>query len=513
MSQAEDKKGNKSPQAVYVRHGSFVVSISKDAIQATLTLTPAIGGGDPVAFEEILTECKNQGIVFGLKEEAIREAIREVGETQSEVRDVVIAEGEPAVSGEDGEFKLQVQLASGAKAKVSEDGSVDFKEQDIFTQVSKGELLAIVTKATEGKRDGRTVKGAEVKAGSGKSYPVDIGDHIRVEEKQDSTHYFSEIDGRLNTNRIRLTVDPVLTIEGDVGPKTGNINFRGAVVVRGNVLDTYEISAAKGIVVEGNVRNAVLRTLGDIDIQKGVIGKNKGRVIAKGNVSVRFAENANIQAGGNIVIHRAALNSRLMAGKRIISVENRGQIIGGELNAKRGAEVKVLGNEQEQKTEISVGSDFDLRRRIKDTEKKLNSHREALGKVLSFLEKLKEVAANAKTLPAEIKTKYAQAIKTKARLEEAIANMKKAIESDVRKLDQPMDATIIVHNTMHRGVRISFGKSHLEPDSVQTGVRIFFDRKNQEIKVQKEFLRGDSGTAKRNDKPAVIASKKEKGGK
>ena len=516
MSQAEDKQGNDSPQSKYVRHGSFVVLISTGAMQATLSLAPAVGGGDPVTFEEILTECKNQQIVFGLKEEAIREAIQELEATRKEVRDVVVAEGEPAIGGEDGELKLQVELASGAKGKVSEDGYVDYKDQDLYTQVSKGELLAIVTKATEGKKNGRTVKGVEVKPGSGKSYAVNLGDNIHVEEKQDSIHYFSEIDGRLNTDRTKLAVDPVLIIEGDVGPETGNINFLGAVLVSGNVLDNYEITAEKGIVVEGNVRSAVLRSPGDIDIHNGVIGKNKGLVVAKGKVSVKFAENANIQAGGDIVIHRAALNCRLLAGNRIIAVENRGQIIGGELKARGGAEVKVLGNEQEQKTEIVVGSDFDLRRRIKDTEQKLHNHRETLDKILLFLERLKKVAANPDDLSAEMKKKYLQAIEAKTRLVESITNMEKATESNIKKLDKPMDASIIVHKTMHRGVQISFGKFHFEPDSEQTGVKIFFDRQHQQIKVEKEFLshqEQDPGETEPNDKPAFIAPRKKKGRK
>ncbi len=515
MSQdEEDKQGNDSPRATHARHGSFVVSISRDAIQATLSLAPAIGGGDPVTLEEILTECKSQGIVFGLKEESIREAIQELKATRKEVKDVVVADGEPAIGGEDGELKLQVQLASGAKGKESEDGSVDFKDQDLVTQVRKGELLAIVIKATEGKKNGRTVKGVEIKAGSGKSYSVDLGDNIRTEEKQDSMHYYSKIDGRLQKDGAKLTVDPVLSIEGDVGAETGNINFLGAVLVSGNVLDNYEISAEKGIVVEGNVRSAVLRSSGDIDIHNGVIGKNKGLVTAKGNVSVKFAENANIKAGGDIVIHRAALNCRLLAGNRIISVENRGQIIGGELKATGGAEVKVLGNEQEQKTEISVGSDFDLRRRIKEAQQKLQKPQEVLDKILLFLERLKNVAANPEDLPAEMKTKYEQAIKTKAQLEESITKMEKAIESSMKKLAEPMDASIIVHEIMHRGVRINFGKSYFEPDSEQRGVKIFFDRQDRQIKVEKEFLshqRREPGETERKDKSDFIAPRKGKG--
>ena len=395
-----DKRQNSdSPRARPVRHGSFSVSISEDAMQATLTLTPAIGGGRSVTFEEILAECKDQGIVFGLKEEAIRQAMQKAEAEGKEVTGIVVAEGEPAIGAEDEQLELQVQFASGTRGKVSEDGYIDYKKQDLYTQVVKGELLAILTKATREKQDGCTVTGVEIKAGSEKSYSVDLGDNIHVEEKQDSIHYYSEIDGRLQMDGARLSVDPVLTIEGDVGPETGNIDFLGAVLVRGNVLDNYEISAQKGIVVEGNVRSAVLRSPGDIDIHNGVIGKNKGLVSAKGDVSVKFAENANIQAGGNIVIHRAALNCRLLAGNRIISVENRGQIIGGELEAKRGAEVKVLGNEQEQKTEIAVGSDFDLRRRIKNTEKKLHSHRQALDKILLFLERQEKAAANPDDLP------------------------------------------------------------------------------------------------------------------
>ena len=153
-------------------------------------------------------------------------------------------------------------------------------------------------------------------------------------------------------------------------------------------------------------------------------------------------------------------------------------------------------------------------RRIKNTEKKLHSHRQAFDKILLFLERLKKVAANPDDLPAELKTKYEQVIKTKARLEEAIANMKKAIESNMKKVDEPMDANIIVHNTMHRGVRISFGKSHFEPDYEQSGVKIFFDRQHRQIKVEKEFLshqKREPGETKRDNKLDFMAPRKETG--
>ncbi len=482
----EQPADDTTPSA-YVHNGDFSVLVSSDGMRAMLALAPPIGGGKPVTVDEILEECKNQNIVFGLNEQAIRKAVQEAEHSQEAIRDVVVAEGEPPIGGEDEKLELQVQLASGARGLVREDGSVDFKIQDLYTQVRKGDLLAILTKATAGKKNGRTVRGVEVKAGSGKSLPVRVGDNIRIEEKLNSTRYLSEIDGLLKAGRANLSVSPVLLIEGDVGPETGNIDFKGAVLVRGNVLDTYEIAAEKGIIVEGNVRNAVLRSSEDIEVHNGVLGKSKGMVIAKGNVVVKFAENANIQAGGNIVIQKAALNSRLSAGNRIISVENRGQIIGGELKASHGAEVKVLGNELDQKTEISLGDDSDLRKRIKDSQQKLGDQREALDKIQAFLEKMKRVAPEPEKLGEDLKAKYARAIEMKSKLEKSIAIIKQGVDSDIKKLDRPMDAHLIVHKTLYRGVRVSFGNSHFEPESEQSGVRVYFDRKSMEIKVDKEI--------------------------
>jgi uncharacterized protein (DUF342 family) len=509
-----DQSANGTTSSVYVRNGDFSVLVSSDGMKAGLTLTPAIGGGQAVTADEILEECRNQRIVFGLNEQAIRKAVQESEHSQEVIRDVVVAEGDPPIGGEDEKLELQVQLATGARAKEREDGSVDFKIQDLYTQVRKGELLAILSKATPGKKNGRTVRGVEVKAGSGKSLTVRIGDNIRIEEKLTSTHYFSEIDGLLKAGRANLSVNPVLVIEGDVGPETGNIEFKGAVLVRGNVLDTYEISAGQGIIVEGNVRNAILRSSGDIEVHNGVLGKNKGQVIAKGNVIVKFAENANIQAGGNIVIQKAAMNSRLSAGDRIISVENRGQIIGGELKAKHGAEVKVLGNELDQKTEISLGSDVDLRKRIKDAQQKLGDQREALDKILLFLEKLKRVAQDPEKLNEDLKAKYRRAMEMKDKLEKSIAIVKKNVDSDVEELDRPMDAHLVVHNTLYRGVRVSFGNSHYEPESEQRGVRISFDRKNLEIKVDNDIpkLEKQSPARKRRDEPSgLLEPRKETG--
>ena len=159
---------------------------------------------------------------------------------------------------------FHVMRASGSTVALRGDGGVDFKNIDLVTSVKKDQLLAVMKKEKPGLTDGHTVKGEVWKAQSGKPVSIDVGNNIRVEERGDAAEYYAGIDGQLMFDGYRLSVEPVLAIEGDVGPKTGHIKFNGIVHVKGSVQDTYNIFSKKDIIVEGNVGNCYIKTDGNL---------------------------------------------------------------------------------------------------------------------------------------------------------------------------------------------------------------------------------------------------------
>ena len=482
-----DEKGTLYIRAKQFRHGSFTVRMAEDEMAASLSLTPPLGGGREVSVDTVLDECQRMGITSGLDRRAIEEAVRQASEIGEGVSDVVIARGVNPVNGRDGKVEFHVVRASGSTGRVRGDGSVDFKNLDRVTNVKQNQLVAVLTRPAPGQREGRTVRGQAIKAQSGKPAVLEVGNNVRAEERNGAVHYYAAINGKLLVDGNKISVEPVLAIEGDVGPKTGHIRFSGMVHVSGSVQDTYNVFSKKDVVVEGNVGNCVIKTEGNLTVHNGILGKNRGLIQVGGTVQVKFAENSHIRAGGDIRIQRAAMNCKLVAGSRIIAVEEKGQIIGGQLKAGDGIEVKTLGNESEHRMEVYVGSDFSVEQKLETLTEKIRKYERALAKIVLVLDKLKKVSPDPEGLPENLRKLYVETRKKSTIAKVAIAELRKKQHLLEGNLDEVRDAEVLVHDTLHRGVKLFFGRFTLEPDTRENRVRIFYDRKKCKVAIERNL--------------------------
>ena len=78
------------------------------------------------------------------------------------------------------------------------------------------------------------------------------------------------------TDREKINVFPVYEVNGDVDYNTGNIDFVGTIVIRGNVRSGFKVKADGDIRIIGSVEGAELEAAGSIEISAGIIGQNKG---------------------------------------------------------------------------------------------------------------------------------------------------------------------------------------------------------------------------------------------
>jgi uncharacterized protein (DUF342 family) len=386
----EDNKGTFYIRGRLFKQGDFTIDVSEDEMQALLTVEPPLGGARAVSSDEVVDKCRSMGIVYGLREDAIREAVEKADNEKTTVENVLIAEGENPVNGKDSSFEFKVRLASGSKFEIKEDGRTDFKEYDLITRIKEGDLVAVMKKAGEGVKDGKTVKDVLLPAKKGHDVDVSPGKNIRFEEREGTIYYYSQAAGQLLTDGHHFSVEPLMVINGDVGTKTGNIDFDGSVLIKGNVNDSFRVRAGKDITIQGNVGSAFVYSDGTITVRNGVIGKYKGLVTAKGDIILKFAENSNIQSHGDIIIHRAVLNCKLIAGGKIVSTQEKGQVVGGDIKAQKGLEVKMLGNESENKMNVYVGTDFFLESQISEIKEKMGKYEGSLAKLKLLLDKLEK---------------------------------------------------------------------------------------------------------------------------
>ena len=479
----KDSKGVYYIRGKIYRHGTYNIVVSDDEMKAFLTVTPSIGGGKSLNADKIIEECKKKGIVFGLKEDVIREVAIKAEENRETIRDIVIAEGEESVDGEDGKLEFKVKLATGNRFKVLENGKVDFKEQDLITTVEEGDLIAVVKKPQPGQKDGHTVLGDVIEAKQGNEVNLEAGNNVRIEDKENEIHFYAEISGQLVKEKNMISIEPLYVIDSDVGAKTGNIGFKGAVLIKGSINDGFKVQATGDVTIQGNVGKAIVQSKENVVVNNGFAGKHKGLIYARKDVTIKFAENGTIKAEGNIFISRAALNCRLISGGKVVSVKEKGQIIGGMIKAKKGLEAKIIGNELEHKMDIFVGLDYLTEEKLSEIKNKIAKYVQNLKKIDLVVEKIKKVNNDPNELPDSLKKIYIDARKKRTLLKLAIDNLKKKEEDYLQNLSEIENAEIIVRETIYPGVKIYFGDKLYEIESKKNNVKIIFDTTIQKVKV------------------------------
>ena len=96
-----------------------------------------------------------------------------------------------------------------------------------------------------------SVTGEIVSARIGRELPPLAG---RGFVRMDNNHiYFSNMDGKIEYANNRIVIMPVYEIFGDVDMKTGNIEFRGDVIVHGNVRKGMKLFTTGTITIDGVV--------------------------------------------------------------------------------------------------------------------------------------------------------------------------------------------------------------------------------------------------------------------
>ncbi len=93
------------------------------------------------------------------------------------------------------------------------------------------------------------------------------------------------LSGRPVIRNNTISVIPLIVISSDVSRDTGNIEFDGDIIIKGNIMDNMKVTAKGKIKVLGSVFNAQVISNNDIKIFGKVIG---GTVIAGANMTGHF---------------------------------------------------------------------------------------------------------------------------------------------------------------------------------------------------------------------------------
>ena len=476
----ESTDENQEEQKNYV----FEVFSSANGLKAYLRVSFAEEDA-VIDYNEVLAKLEEQKIVYGIKEDVIKEYC----EKKEYYKDVIIAEGVAPTNGIDAYIDFKFKLDDALEFKEKEDGSVDFKNIDNIKSIAKDGVLCTMIPVVDGAK-GINVFGQELDYQRGKEKQMPGGKNTHLSE--DGMSLLASVDGAIHYNGKNIDIDNIYTV-GDVDMTTGNIDFLGSVVIKGDVKDGFTVKAKDDIVVNGMVEGATLISEKNISISNGMNGRGVGKLICKGSVKSKFLENSNIEVEGS-VYSDAIINCNVNAGKNIILKGNRGIIIGGVCKACNVISAKTIGTKNNIQTDIVVNLEKyleDAKKREKEGSmqniKKAISAKEK--ELLDINNKIEYLKPYAKKSPDNEKL-YKLLILKRMEVNKEMVNFKaKMIETDSNN-QKIIDHKVICSGVIFANTRIEIGwLKYIVRDDISYS-KIYND--GSEIKVS-QLLPSDIG--------------------
>lgn len=441
------------------REAKAEVEIDKDGLSASIYFQPPDPSGKPMTIEAAKEALRRAGVKDGIDEAALAEMIEKKVYAQPRV----VARGRTVEQGNDGFVKYHFEVERKVHLKENEEtGQVDLKELGLIENCVEGQLLATIEPPTAG-LPGLTVRGEYLAPKPGK--PAKIGAGKGTVLSADESECRAAQNGQVYLAGGKVVVSPVYVVKGDVGPKTGNINFLGTVEVHGGVDDGYSIKAANSVVVSKTVGKVQIEAGKDIEIRGGMAGHSEGALRAGGDVRIRFLQEAIVEARGSVLVSDAIMHSTVEAGERVLvgvgPVESRkGIIVGGRIRALSEINCRTLGNASTTKTSVEVGINPKLVRRIEELSGELRKEKENFDKVRKGILSLKTVQVRlGGTLPPDKEKILSTLVGAQESLRTRLTELSDELQGLEAQAQVKVAGKVCVAGTAYPGVRIGIGSA------------------------------------------------------
>ena len=342
---------------------SMYVEINYDKTEAVCRFTPGSSGGPKITVKDIMAGLNQKGVIFGVDQDAIIEFM----DKPVYFQDVYLALAQPPEEGKDGYVEYFFNTDHNSKPAYNEDGSVDFHNLDIVSQVDEGQLLAKLHPEERG-IPGRDITGREIAPRPVKPAFMSVGRNINL--SPDRTEAYSAVTGHAILLNGQVFVSDIYEIPADVDNSTGDIDYNGNVSIKGSVREGFSVTAKGDVVIEGVVEGAKITAGGAIIIKRGVNGMGKGLLEADGNIVSKYIENTKANAGGYIETS-SIIHSIVSAKGDIVCNDKKGFITGGIVRSGGKVEAQTIGSTLGADTRIEVGMDPEKKERYNFLDKEI----------------------------------------------------------------------------------------------------------------------------------------------
>ncbi len=401
----------------------------------------------------ISKELEELGIKDPPDQKQLKDQLQHIAAVFAHLVDLVSIKAEPPVPPRHGRVEWDGDFFNTGFVADKETGKVDYREKMAHESVKKGALLGRQIPVKEGE-DGLNVFGEAIPAEKPVEYYPKVGENVRVDTNKNS--YYAEKSGRVRLVNDTLFVDEVYTVEEDVDITTGNILHTGAVVVNRDVLGGAKIEAAGNIEVCGIIENAEIRAGGNLVVHGGIRQSEGHSVVVEGSINAKYVAGGNIQANKDIVVEREIINSTLHTLGAVMIP--RGRIVGGEIVALRGIYVGQAGSKTYTPTLLVAGEDFSVRGKLNLKKIKIKRLAQELEQLKNFLDK---AMTNSESNSARDQEEYIEKQTKITELEQELRNVtKEAKDMSSETLDRARQV-VVVEDTLYPKTTICIGDEML----------------------------------------------------
>ncbi|EMO81034.1 PF03961 family protein [Leptospira kirschneri str. 200801774] len=393
---------------------AITIVVSQDKLSAIITVRPYNLKGETLSKEKLWSVIEDWGIH---RDRVLNDEIRKILnllERAAQKGDFTpikteIAKGVAPVPGENGWVRFYHPMSK--RVKLLEDGRADFRNIDRYINVKVGEKLATKFEGIPGV-PGFDVFGNIIPAPSIKKPKLVVGNHIEernvLEEGKNLQEYFATSNGVIFATEVSITVSPELQIAGNVGLSTGNIQFDGNVIVRGDVEPGSIVECTGSLIVYGNLESNQIKVGQDLIVHGGIKGSGGTEIIlVTGQIQTKFIENAYLETEGDIIVEGAILNSTIDTLGSIILNGQNGNLVSSKIRTNEGISAVSLGSGAELDVIVELGFHFKNDRSFQEISRKIQMGEKEMEKILPKIQQIKHMVQRFRgNLPEDKKTAF-----------------------------------------------------------------------------------------------------------
>jgi len=417
-----------------------------------------------LAADEIDFFLENSGITYGVDEAVIAGIVSERVFNEW----VTVAHGKEPVPGIDGTITLLFSVDdSERRIKEDKQGAINLRELNLIQNVKKGDRLCDIQAAQRG-TPGINVYGKAVLTKDGKNPRIPKGENVVLSE--DGSKLLAAIDGMVTWDGVNVHVQPVYIVDV-VDASVGNIHFNGTVLVNGEVGDGYEIHAGHDIIIAMSVGPVILEAQGNVRINGGILGSQKGLIKAGGDIELKFIQDAQVNAGGTIIVDEYIRGSQVNSIGPLIVKNPHGGISASTVSSETWIYAHTIGSEHAPvPVWLIVGHDPGLPNKKEGYIEDIYTSVKDFLKLYTSLAKLRRLKEKY-DLSKDHEALYAKILSAMNRLKTHMVATDTEIAKIEEKIRQVYGGFIYVEGTVYEGTTIQIGNASLNIDSPKVAIQ------------------------------------------